>query len=94
MRLTWSARALADIEALKAFSRDRWGDERTADYLDALDGAAERVALDVKRARPVATRFRKLRVQSHNLVFEVLPKQGVVVVVRVLHTAMDLARHL
>ncbi len=94
MRLAWSNRAREELEALRRFSLERWGADVARAYLSDIRDAAKAVAERPERSRALRGRFRIHRVRSHYLILEVDPEAGRVTVARVLHTVMDLERHL
>lgn len=93
MKLAWSTLAAQEMQALRRFSIARWGPDVALRYLQDMRDAA-RAALDPWRAKPLAGAFRLLRVRSHNLIVHVDPDGDRVTIARVLHTAMDIDRHL
>ena len=94
MKVIWSALARQELEALRRFSIGRWGREVAVRYLEDVRDAAARAGLDPRLARPLKGRFRILRVRSHYLILHLDAGADHLIVTRVLHTAMDVERHL
>lgn len=94
MKLAWSNTARQELRALRRFSVDRWGREVAARYLEDVRDAAGRLALEPQLARPLNDQLRILRVRSHYVIVHADEGAGRLTVARVLHTAMDIERHL
>lgn len=94
MRLAWSRLARAELEALRRFTVARWGHAAAIHYLEVLRDAARDLSTDPRRARPLKGPYRILRVRSHYLILHVDPAADRLTIARVLHTAMDIERHL
>ncbi len=94
MRVIWSVRARQELEALRRFSIGRWVQDAAARYLEDVRDAAKRAGQDPRRARPLKGPYRILRVRSHYLILHVDAGADRLTVARVLHTAMDIERHL
>ena len=94
MRLAWSNRAKDEIRELRRYSIERWGREIALRYLEDLRDAAKHVAANPGVARPLNGSLRILRVRSHHLIVHVDEGADRLTVAKVLHTAMDLERHL
>ena len=92
MRLAWSNLARAELEALRRYSIDNWGAVVARRYLEDIRDAARLVAAQPKRARPLRGPFRIMRVRSHYLIVHVDGDR--LTVARVLHSRMDIERHL
>lgn len=63
-------------------------------YLEDVRDAAKRAAVNPSRARPLEDEFKILRVRSHYLILHTDSVADRLTVARVLHTAMDVERHL
>ena len=94
MRLVWSNLARDELRALRRFSIERWGRDVALRYLEDVREATKRLAADPHAARPLKGQFRILRVRSHYLIVHVDEAADRLTVARILHTAMDIERHL
>ena len=94
MKPAWSNRAREGLQELRRFSVRRWGRDIAIRYLEDIREAAKQVGADPSRARPLKGPYRILRVRSHYLIVHVDPDADRVTIARVLHTAMDIERHL
>ena len=94
MRLAWSNLAKAELGELRRYSIERWGRDVALRYLEDVRDAAKRVAARPDVARPLEGELRIVRVRSHYLIVHVDEAAGRLTVARVLHTAMDIERHL
>lgn len=94
MRLAWSNLAIKELRALRRFSRERWGPAVATRYLEDVRDAAKQLAGNPGLARPLRGRLGVFRVRSHYLIVNVDADANRITVARVLHTAMDLERHL
>lgn len=94
MRLAWSSLAKAELAALRRYSIERWGRTVALRYLEDVRDAAKQLAASPERAKPLNRMFRIARVRSHYLIVQVDEAADRLIVARVLHTAMDVERHL
>lgn len=94
MKLVWSDRATEELRALKRFSTERWGAAVAYRYLADVRDMAKSVAARPDRARHLRGTLRLARVRSHYLIINVDDEAQRLTVARVLHSAMDLERHL
>ena len=94
MKLAWSNLAKDDLRELRRYSTERWGREVIQRYLRDIRDAARCIAVKPDRARPLKGSFRLVRVRSHYLIVQVESVLNRLTVARVLHTAMDLERHI
>lgn len=92
MKLAWSNLARAELEALRRYSIDNWGAVVARNYLEDIRDAARLVAGQPERARPLREPFRIFRVRSHYLIVHVEGDR--LTIARVLHSGMDIERHL
>ncbi|WP_439544783.1 type II toxin-antitoxin system RelE/ParE family toxin [Sandarakinorhabdus sp.] len=92
MKLVWSNLARQELEALRRYSIDNWGAVVARRYLEDIRDAARLVAGQPGRARPLRGPFRIFRVRSHYLIVHVEDER--LTVARVLHSRMDIERHL
>lgn len=94
MKLVWSNLAREELLELRRYSVERWGRDVALRYLEDLRDAAKRAAGNPQALRPLRGMLRILRVRSHYLIVHVDEQAGRVTIVRLLHTAMDIERHL
>ena len=94
MRLAWSKLARQELEEIRRFSVERWGAVVAHAYLGDIRDAARAMAERPERGRPLRGRLRIHRERSHYLILNVDAERQCVTVARVLHTAMDVERHL
>jgi plasmid stabilization system protein ParE len=94
VKLAWSNRARQELEDLRRYSIENWGTAVARRYLEDVRDAARAAADRPDRARLLREPFRILRVRSHYLILHVDPRAQRVTVARLLHTAMDIERHL
>lgn len=95
MRLELSRKAQSDLDDIRDYSVAEFGAERTLAYLNAVEGAFRRI-LDFPEigsvhptVRPLA---RSLGCQQHRIFYEV--GGDTILILRILHKAMDVERHL
>jgi toxin ParE1/3/4 len=95
MRLELSRRAQADLDDIRDWSVAEFGVERTVAYLDAIEVALRRM-LDFPDVGTVHSkvqpRIRSLGCGRHRIFYEV--GGGTILIIRILHKAMDERRHL
>ena len=95
MRLEQSRRAQADLEDIRDFSAERFGVARAIRYLDAVEDAFRRLLdhPEIGMRRPdLGEAVRSYPAGEHRIYYRALPDR--VVVLRVLHKAMDVERWL
>jgi toxin ParE1/3/4 len=94
-RFRLSERATLDIEAILVFSIQQFGVERAELYKTALGDCMRRVANDPRQGRQLTGRaknYLRYLCQRHVIFFSLEPDG--ILVVRILHSAMDHKRHL
>ncbi len=93
-RLVFSPAAEADIEAIWDYSADHWGAAQADAYVDEIRETCGAFASGGKRGGPANVRlgYLKRRTGSHMLYFRDL--EDAIVIIRVLHRAQDVQRHL
>ena len=95
MRLELSRRAQADLDEVRHYSLAEFGVASAAAYLDAMEGAFRRM-LDFPDIGTVHSTVRPptraLGCQQHRIFYQV--RGDTILVVRILHKAMDVERHL
>ena len=94
MKLVWSNLARNELAEIRRYSVDNWGRTTAVRYLQGLRDAARRVADNATRARSLRGPWRITRVRSHYLICHCDERTQTLTVARVLHTAMDIERHL
>ncbi len=91
-----SRRAEMDLEGAFIYSIENFGETVAEVYRRDLEGCFARIGEDPRIGRPVAGRTRsffRVNCREHAIFFE-RTDEGNVIVVRVLHAAMDFKRHL
>lgn len=91
-----SRRAAMDLEGVYIYSIESFGEAVADAYRQALEASLARIGEDPRIGRPLAGRTRtffRLNCREHAIFFE-RTDEGDVMIVRVLHAAMDLSRHL
>lgn len=83
-----------ELLELRRYSIRRWGRDVAQRYLEDVRAAAKRVCMDPDRARPLKGPYRIVPVRSHYLIVHVDLAADRLTIARVLHTAMDIGRHL
>lgn len=94
MKAVWSGEARKDLTDIRRFSVKRWGRDVAKRYLADLQDAARTIADNPDRTKPFRGPYRLFRVRSHVLVSRNDDDNDRIVIVRVLHSAMDVIRHL
>lgn len=95
MRLELSRRAQADLDDIRDFSVEQFGIERSILYLDAIEQAFRRL-LDHPRIgserADIGEAVLSYPIGEHRIYYEV--RRDHIHVLRLLHKAMDVERHL
>lgn len=94
--VVFSPRARSDLAEIWDFTAGRWGADQADRYVGAIVATVDAVAAGEKTGRAVdrvRRGYRRIRSGSH-LVFYRRGASAEVVVVRILHERMDVARHL
>ena len=89
-----SKRAVADVLEIAAFTADRFGPHQAQRYHAGLELTFQALAKDPGRGRNAAEigpNMRRYNYESHVVFYH--PNPDGVLIVRVLHQAMDAARH-
>lgn len=90
-----SRRAARDIEEIRRFSVEHWGDRVAEEYLDSIEEAFDRLrgSPELLRAKPQFSRhFRFYRVRRHFLVCSLVEENIYVLAVK--HGSLDLPNRL
>jgi toxin ParE1/3/4 len=95
MRLELSRSAQADLDDIRDYSLAEFGAARASAYLDAIEAAFRRI-VDFPEAGPlhatVHPPIRSLGCRQHRIFYQV--EEDRILVVRILHKAMDAQRSL
>ena len=93
VRLT--SRAEADLAGIADYSIETFGIEQARRYRDDLDACFRTIAENPRLGRSAEALFRGLRRIEHrsHVVFYLVDESGILIV-RILHSSMDSARHL
>ena len=94
MKLSWSDLAKQELREIRRFSIGRWGVEVAYRYVADIRDAARTAALEPYQLPMLKGAFRVKRIRSHYLIFQIDTASGRMIVARILHSAMDLERHL
>ena len=93
VRLTRQARR--DLEDIRRFTVESWGQDQWHSYFAGLVAAFERVTVDSRCGRPrdaLRVRMRSVDYQKHLIFFEpITHARGDVVILRIVHQRRDLA---
>jgi toxin ParE1/3/4 len=82
-----------DIDAIYRYTAQTWSGAQANTYQALIMTALEELASGTKIGRPAATEgYLSLRVSSHSIIYR--EEDGVILIARVLHLAMDVERHL
>lgn len=95
MRLELSRRAQTDLDDIRDYSAEHFGLARAIRYLDAIEAAFRRIVDNPKIGESrldLAATVRSLPMGEHRAYYRVGPET--IQILRVLHKAMDAARHL
>ena len=90
-----SSLARLDLRQIWVFSAEKWGRPKADQYLGEIRAAIQAVARDHGLGLPMDhldAAYRKVVVGSHAIFYRVV--DGKVLIVRVLHQAMDASGHL
>ncbi len=100
-RLIRSPRSKRDVREVIAFTLERWGESQARVYGQLIKAALDAVAADPSRGRSLKGRpdilafpIRRGGQPARHALFYRIQADGTVVVLRLLHDAMDVAQHL
>lgn len=87
--------AAGDVDAIWEYTAANWNVDQAERYINEIRDAGLALAAGTRQSRPVDVRsgYRKLHVGSHTLYFRT-EADGLIVIVRILHQRMDVARNL
>jgi plasmid stabilization system protein ParE len=96
----YSTDADFDLADIHTHTAKIWGKEQAHRYTDFLLDAADEVARGETRGKPIARRPGRFLITAtwhnardgHHIVYEIIPEG--IRVIRILHTAMELKRHI
>lgn len=95
MRLELSRKAQADLDDIRDYSVEQFGVVRAIAYIDAIEQAFRRILSFPEIGTPhpkVKPPVRSLACQQHRILYSI--EDRTILVVRILHGAMDAERHL
>ncbi|AOH82791.1 hypothetical protein AWL63_01135 [Sphingomonas panacis] len=95
MRLELSRKAKADLDDIRDYSVQRFGEARAILYLDPIEQAFRRILQFPESGASrsdLSTELRSISVGRHRLYYRVYAER--VRIVRILHHAMEIERHL
>ena len=95
MTLDLTEAAISDLQSIRDYTLETWGEHQEQEYLDALWMRFEEILADPKRWRFRNDLFAGCQIASqgkHVILFRIDAK--VLQVVRILHSAMDFRRQL
>ncbi len=95
MTLEFTEAAVLDLQSIRNYTLERWGEEQEQTYLDGLWDRFGQIKEDPERWRTREDLFPGCRIavqEQHVILFSL--KDDVLQIVRILHGAMDFQRHL
>ena len=95
MTLEFTNAAAADLQTIRNYTPENWGEEQEAVYLNALWSKFELILSDPQRFRFRHDLFPDCQIASqgrHVILFRI--RDEALQIVRILHGAMDLPRHI
>ena len=95
MTLEFTNAAAADLQTIRNYTLENWGEEQEAVYLNALWSKFELILSDPQRFRFRHDLFPDCQIASqgrHVILFRI--RDEALQIVRILHGAMDLPRHI
>ena len=95
MILDFTEAAIGDLQSIRDYTLESWGELQEQKYLDDLWARFEEILADPKRWRARDDLFPGCQISSqgkHVILFRIDGK--ILQVVRILHSAMDFRRHL
>ena len=91
-RLSHRRAARRDLLEIWRFSSSTWSEEQADSYLAGLDQLVLGLASGAVAGTPHGADYKRLRFRSHIVFYRETARD--IVIVRVLHSRMDVARHL
>jgi len=95
MTLDLTDAALSDLQSVRAYTLDTWGEEQEEKYLNELWGKFEEILSNPARWRYRNDLFPSCQLATygkHVILFRI--EGEILQIVRVLHSAMDFQRHI
>ena len=95
MTIDLTEAAISDLQSIRDYTLETWGEAQEQEYLDALWTRFEEILTDPERWRFRNDLFAGCQIASqgkHVILFRI--DAEVLQVVRILHSAMDFRRHL
>lgn len=94
LELRLKPKARRDLDDIWLYSRERWSEDQANKYYASLSDALKSLLVDADKGTPVDIRrgYRKWLSGSHVIYYRATPEG--IEVVRILHQAMDVRRHL
>jgi len=94
MKIDFTDAAIADLRSIRKYTLDHWGPKQEQAYLESLWAKFEDLTSNPERCRSRDDLFPGCQIASqgkHVILFRV--HNGLLQIVRVLHSAMDYPRH-
>ena len=95
MTLDFTSAAVADLQSIRAYTLENWGERQEQRYLDSLWEKFEEILADPQRWRSRNDLFPGCQIaaqERHVILFRI--EGSVLQIVRILHGAMDHPRHI
>ena len=95
MKLTLTEAALKDLQSIRAYTLETWGEEQEEIYLRKIWSRIQTLRVDPQRYRLRGELFPGCRVAAegrHVILFNI--ENETTTIVRVLHSSMDFKRHI
>jgi toxin ParE1/3/4 len=95
MTLDFTTAAVADLQSIRTYTLENWGEQQEQRYLDSLWAKFEEILVDPQRWRSRNDLFPGCRIaaqEKHVILFRI--EEDVLQIVRILHGAMDYPRHI
>ena len=95
MTLEFTAAALSAVRRIRAYTSEKWGPQQEASYLDGLWTKFEEIIGSPSKWRARDDLFPGCKIAAHGkhvILFRI--EKDVLQVVRILHSSMDLPRHI
>jgi toxin ParE1/3/4 len=93
-RIAFSPASIADLNGIWDYSANHWGPDRADLYINEIRDACNGIASGQRYGRHVDARSGYLRISAGSHVVYYQARGDVMNVIRVLHSRMDVDRHL
>ncbi|MGK9053244.1 type II toxin-antitoxin system RelE/ParE family toxin [Xaviernesmea oryzae] len=93
--LIFAPKAIADIDRIYDYTEEKWGSDQAEDYTFGIRDFCNGLAAGEKAGRSIEaikSGYRSLPYKSHFIIFRQTAAR--VIIVRILHQRMNIARHL